>query len=200
MINDIVLSIPNLSSSEQDTLADEMLVIGDALKRKAVGIQDNLLIAESLTRIREKHSSSSNLYRAFLVWLGERDAAWLDRDARLRFLHAYKGAQAIKACGTDAESSISLSKFESVSALAAAKDLPDKFRHTLASKLQRRKEPVTAKEMKHFNKKGAFPTDNAVANSRRQIKPDNPELTDSDKCHLLNLYISDWISHNPIPV
>lgn len=187
-----------LTPSEEQTAKEEWHLIGDAIERKDKAINDNLRIAQSLTRIREKHGRSSKLYRSFLDWLGEKDSAWQDKHARLRMLNAYKGAQVVKACGSEAEQAVSISKFDSMKSLAAAKDTPNKFQLPLAQALQRRKEKVTTADMKHFNKTGRFPKQNGVAPARLESSS-SPQLTDDDKVLLLNLYIDDYIRKHPVP-
>lgn len=164
----------DLTPAEEQTVKEEWQIIGAAVKRKIEGISDNLILAQSLTRIRKKHSVNSKLYRTFLDWLGSKDAAWQDRNARQRFLDAYKGQQVITACGSEDEQEKSISKYDSLSALAEARKCPDKHKLDLASKLQKRKEKVTAEDQRYFNKHGSFPKQDqqiSCSNSSSQTKP-----------------------------
>ena len=180
----------SLSPEEKETVSQEWKIVGEALSRKVHLLEDDMAIAASVLRIRDKHGHTSNIYLNYLAWLKDIDAGWQDKQARLKKLKAYKGLERLKAVGSPEEAKVSASKFESQASLAEITSKTDVYE--LAKKLQRRSKPVTAGEMKAFNKTGKFD----VSHERPQI--DKPELSEDDKVLLLNLYISHYLKKRPL--
>ena len=174
----------DLTPSEEQTAKEEWAIVGEALKRKSKSLDDDMAIAASLERVREKHSARSNFYKTYVLWLSDVDPTWQDKSARLKKMNAYKGLKRLKSVGTDEQQKKSAAMFETQSALAEVKPTTDLV--SLARKLQTRTTRVTAPEMKNFNKTGSFKSTSVVAR-------ETPQLTEDDKVHLLNLYISDHI-------
>ena len=193
-ITPFIETFTGLSTSEEQTAKEEWNLIGEALVRKSHCLEDDMAIAQSLERVRLKHSHTSHLYQEYLRWLGSVSPAWQDKKYRHRIKQAYDGFKVIQSCGTPEQTTKSISKYKSNSALAEAGKCKDP--HALAQALQRRSAPITSEEQKQFNRTGSFKVE--VPNSVPQIE--NNVLTEDDKVMLLNLYINDYISKNPIPV
>ena len=172
-----------LSLSEEQTAKEEWSLVGEALVRKSHCLEDDMAIAQSLERVRLKHSHTSHLYQEYLRWLGSVSPAWQDKQYRQRIKQAYDGYKVIQSCGTPEQTTTSISKYKSNLALAEAGKCKDP--HALAQALQRRSTPITAAEQKQFNKTGSFKVE--VTNSLPQTE--NNVLTEDDKVMLLNLYI-----------
>ena len=176
----------DLTPSEEQTAKEEWALVGAALERKSKSLDDDMAIAASLDRVREKHSTNSNLYRTYILWLSDIDPTWQDKKARLKKMNAYKGLKRLKSIGTPEQQKKSAAMFETQSALAEVKPTTDLV--SLARKLQNRTTRVTAPEMKNFNKTG-------MLKPPSEVPREGPELTEDDKVHLLNLYISDHCRH-----
>lgn len=181
----------DLTPEETQTAQEEWKLIGAALERKSHCLEDDMVIAQSLDRIKAKHSSNSNLYRNYLTWLGSVSPAWQDADYRKQIKKTYDGYKLIQSCGSPEETTKSISKYNSHSALAEASKCSDSF--GLAKALQRRKEPITAAEQKQFNKTGSF----IVERVNLPTQSDTVSLSEYDKVLLLNLYINHYLKKHP---
>lgn len=186
-----------LTPEEEQTAKEEWHLVGEALIRKSKSLEDDMAIAASLERVKQKHSTNSNFYREYVLWLSDIDATWQDKSSRKRKMQAYEGLKTVKAAGSAEQAAKSASLFESQAALAEARNVKDSY--ALAKALQKRTQRVTATDIKQFKQTGKFPQ---VANSLPVVSPrdDNPSLTDEDKIHLLNLYIDDYLVRNPVPI
>ena len=110
---------------------------------------DNLTIAASLIRIREKHGYNSSLYRDAVEHVKENFAGWDSGDYRKRVSLAAQGFNHL--AGSHKEKEWIVKKLNpSFSALAACVNIPDRLVHTF-----------TTKELKKLEK---FPTADAVIN------------------------------------
>ncbi len=69
---------PGLSPSEEQTVKEEWLLVGDALVRKSKSLEDDMAIAASLERVKQKHDTNSKVYREYVRWLSDIDPTWQD--------------------------------------------------------------------------------------------------------------------------
>ena len=112
----------DLSPDEFVTAKQEFDIIQPCLERKANNTKDNVLIAGSLCRMRDKHGRNSKLYISFISSLSEYDESWSDKDFRLKWVEAYRGYEALPGCDSDKEFIWKMRP--SASALAAVRYLP----------------------------------------------------------------------------
>ena len=149
MSNQIILFGQDVDYTPEEikTRDEEWKILKPVVDRLSNSKMDNLTIAASLIRIREKHGYNSSLYRDAVEHVKENFAGWDSGDYRKRVSLAAQGFNHL--AGSHKEKEWIVKKLNpSFSALAACVNIPDRLVHTF-----------TTKELKKLEK---FPTADAI--------------------------------------
>ena len=146
--------LSTLSPEEDATAREEFNKIKDCLERKTKVTYDNIMIAGSLRRMREKHGRNSNIYINFIESLAAVDESWSDKDYRLKWVEAYRGYESI--AGSDEDKAFLFKLNPSASALKACQFLPGDKGYKIVKELRSVESFPSATAIERYGKYGSF--------------------------------------------
>ena len=171
--NSFFSGLSALSPEEDATAREEFNRIKDSLERKTKVTFDNLMIAGSLCRMRDKHGRNSNIYNNFINALTEVDDCWNDKFFRLRWVEAYRGYESI--AGSDADKEFIFKLNPSASALKSCQFLPGDKCYRIIKELKSVESFPSAAAVERYGKTGNFNTKASLPTPREESK-DNSEV------------------------
>ena len=165
-----------LSPEEDATAREEFDRIKDSLERKTKISYDNIMIAGSLCRMRDKHGRNSNIYINFISQLSEFDESWNDKFFRLKWVEAYRGYESI--AGSDADKEFIFKLNPSASALKSCQFLPGEKGYRIIKELKSVESFPSAAAVERYGKTGNFNTKASLPTPREEFKNNSVVVTD----------------------
>jgi hypothetical protein len=160
-----------LTPEELITAQEEFNKIQPCLERKLKATYDNLMIAGTLSRVRDKHGRNSTIYNNFVQALGQFDEEWSDKDFRLKWVEAYKGYEALPGCEADKEFIFKLNP--SRAALRQIRFLPStgNRHYNILKELKSVSEFPSAAAVERYGKYGSFTPKPSLPSSSASVLP-----------------------------
>ena len=145
-----------LASDESATAQELFPVLAPALERKLHTIADNMLIAEALETMRDRHGYKSLIYKQFIDKLADLDPIWEDKNNRYVLKQAQKGFKHLNSIGSPEDHKKISAKCQSLDAMATCSEIPEHLLHSFSTKVKSRSKFPSRPEIRSFIKTGEF--------------------------------------------